>query len=83
MKSVDESQRVGLEAEARGYQTNCPARRSWQPVGFSVKAGGELMYRGIGDPLAALHVKPEQVGVHAFADGDEVSHDGNADLAAE
>jgi hypothetical protein len=83
MKSVDERQRVGLQAQARGDQTDRPARCSWQSIGFSIKAGGELMYRRIGDPLAALDMKSEQIGVHAFADGDEVSHHGNANLATE
>jgi len=41
------------------------------------------MDRGVGDPLATLHMKSEEIGMHTFADGDEMGHHGNTDLAAE
>ena len=39
--------------------------------------------RGVRDPFATLKVKSQQIGVDAFANGDEMCHHGYANLAPE
>ncbi len=83
MKSVDEGQHVGLEAQAGANDAQRAASSGGESGGLAVHTGSELADGGVRDPSAVFYVKAEEIGVDPLADSDEVGHKGDAQLTAE
>src|SRR5215472_12257569 len=83
MESVDEGECVCLQSNPRASHADGAARRGCPTGRLAVECGGELVDRGIIEPVSSLHVKPKQVRVQLLADGDEVRHERSPNLASE
>ena len=63
MKRVDERQRVGLQTNVAGHQSNRAAGSARGAVRTGRQSGRQEPQRVVGDPVAGLDVKAEEIRV--------------------
>src|SRR5262245_36843940 len=83
VKSVDESKRVGLQTNVAGDKSYRAAGSAGGPVRSTRQSGSQEPDCVLGDPVARLDVKPQEVRMHFLLLRNEVGHQRRSDLSSE
>ena len=73
MEAVNEGERVGLKADARGEQSRGASGSGRRTRGLCVEARGHLRQSRGGEWSPFLDVQAQQIRMQTFPDGDEMS----------
>ena len=83
MKRVDEGERVGLQTNAAGNESDRAAGGARDAGRSARQPRGQEPHRVLRDPVARLNVKPHEIRVQFLLLRDEAGHQRRPDLSAE